>query len=123
MTKNNPELCSKCGVPIYRRDHPTLRMCSRHAREHLASLPPFACTSADLAARDPANDPECESCGHLWSAHEFGGCVAITARMVFSYGELVEDKPPGPCGCEEIDPMCQTPPPNEEAAPSKAKRT
>lgn len=103
------ELCEKCGEPIYKRYHPALRMCAAHAHAHLGSLPPFACTSADLAAREPDHDPRCDCCDHLWSKHEFGGCTQLTARTVFSYGQLIEDTGPYVCGCREVDPMCTVP--------------
>jgi hypothetical protein len=91
-----PELCSKCGVPVYRRSHPALRMCARHAKEHLASLPPFACGPDDI---DGGEGARCSECGHLWQDHGRGGCRQLTARLVLSYGEVVEDTGSFVCGC------------------------
>lgn len=112
------ELCSKCGAvlhdPPVRRNF--ARLCPRHLREALAASPPFACTPADMAARDENADPDCDSCGHKWSLHTFDGCQQLTARMVFSYGELVEDTGPFVCRCREIDPACQVLPPKAPVA-------
>lgn len=66
---NEPILCAVCGGPLDEWKNRWARLCPQHLREHLASLPPVACTSADLAARDPDNDPDCEACGHPWSKH------------------------------------------------------
>lgn len=89
------ELCAKCGAPLYGRAHPALRLCPRHAREHLASLPPFACTAEDMGFSD-----RCDECGHPLSAHDpRSGCRTLTARLVTSYGSLVEDTGPRACGC------------------------
>lgn len=108
---SEPILCARCGVALHADEHKRARLCGVHLREHLASLPPFACTSADLAARDPDNDPVCEECSHPWSKHEFGGCVQLTARFVTSYGKIVEDTGPYRCGCTAYDPMCMVPEP------------
>lgn len=81
------ELCAKCGEPLYARTHPGLRLCARHTREHLASLPPSACTDADLREGPTADEP-CPHCGHPKRLHDFqpDGCST--------------------CGCTEWDPMC-----------------
>lgn len=123
---DNPILCRRCGAKLSeanRYQGYEARLCSRHWREHLATVPPFACTSADLAARDPDNDPDCESCGHPSSKHEFGGCVQMTGRMMFSYGVPVEDTGPYRCGCEAIDPMCQVLPPKASVTDLPPRQT
>jgi len=89
------ELCRKCSERVYCRTHPALRLCLRHSREHLASLPPFACTTDDI----DAGESRCDSCGHEWAQHTRDGCQHITARLVLSYGEVVEDIGPHVCGC------------------------
>lgn len=68
----------------------------------------FACTPGDMAARAPENDPRCEDCDHPWSKHTFGGCQQLTARLVMSYGKVIEDTGPFVCRCREIDPGCGT---------------
>lgn len=98
-----PELCSKCGTPIYERKHPGLRMCARHAREHLASLPPFACATEDIDSGDDLH-VRCPDCEHPWDLHGAGGCTQLTARLVMSYGEVVEDTGPFVCRCRTADP-------------------
>lgn len=105
------DLCAKCGAPVHREAGVAARLCHAHLREARKACPPFACTSADLAARDPDNDPICEECDHPWSKHEFGGCVQLTARLVTSYGKVIEDTGPYRCGCEAYDPMCMAPEP------------
>jgi hypothetical protein len=121
MADADRELCRVCGTPLY--DNPDLRpdrLCPRHLAEARAASPPFACTSADLAARDPDNDPICEECDHPWSKHEFGGCVQLTARFVTSYGEIIEDTGPHRCGCTAYDPMCMAPEPLPVASIEKS---
>lgn len=90
------ELCSKCGEGIYRRYHPALRLCAHHAVEHMRSLPPFACTTEDI---DDGTDLRCPECDHEWAKHGPNGCSQLTARLVTSYGKVVEDTGPFICRC------------------------
>lgn len=92
--KDYPELCRVCGTQLY--DEPITRpdrLCPRHLREAREAMGPVACTSADIGF-----DDRCAECGH---EHRGKVCGVLTARLVSSYGKIVEDTGPFLCRCHE----------------------
>lgn len=93
--KGYPELCRVCGVrlhdePIGRPD----RLCPMHLREAREAMGPVGCTAEDLGF-----DDRCPECGHEHQETVF--CGVLTARLVCSYGKVVEDTGPFNCRCRE----------------------
>lgn len=95
-TREYPELCRRCGATLagHRLECRISRLCPTHLHEARQNCPPFACSPDDI---DSGDRGECEQCGHL---HMPGvACTQLTAKLAFSYGEVVEDTPPHACGC------------------------